>query len=127
MKPSLINIPIYANLRTNFSKKRLSPYLSVSLGYRLSLPYETNLNIYSDNPVFPYQINASGALFAASFGMSKALSDGKSLYWGIGIAGQYQYIYDVSLGSYSGTDEPWVFEISEEWGGSVILNFGVSF
>lgn len=127
MKPSLINIPIYANLRTNFSKKRLSPYLSVSLGYRLSLPYETNLNIYSDNPVFPYQINASGALFAASFGMSKALSDGKSLYWGIGIAGQYQYIYDVSLRSYSGTDEPWVSENSEEWGGSVILNFGVSF
>ena len=89
-KPTLVNIPVYVNFRTNFLNKAWSPYLSISAGARISpKKIETESYFY----------NQSGVLGDISFGMERSLGKKSSLYFGIGYRIE-SFLYATMAGFY---------------------------
>ena len=74
-KPTRINIPVYANFRTNFLNKAWSPYLSIAAGARLS-PVKVETDYYS--------YVQSGLLGDISLGVERRIDKKVSLYLGVG-------------------------------------------
>ena len=74
-KPTRINIPVYANFRTNFLNKAWSPYISVSAGARISPAIQKTEG---------YTYNQSGALGDISFGVERNIGKKSSIYFGVG-------------------------------------------
>ncbi len=74
-KPTRINIPVYANFRTNFLNKAWSPYLSIAAGARLS-PVKVETDYYS--------YVQSGLLGDISLGVERRIDKKASLYLGVG-------------------------------------------
>ena len=76
-RPTRVNIPVYINLRTNFTNKTWSPYLSVSAGARISP--KTMLSANND-----FYYNQSGFLGNITFGLERHIHKKTSIYFGIG-------------------------------------------
>ena len=74
-KPTRINIPVYANFKTNFLNKAWSPYLSIAAGARLS-PVKVEADYYS--------YVQSGLLGDISLGVERRIDKKASLYLGVG-------------------------------------------
>ena len=71
-KPTRVNIPVYANFRTNFLNKTWSPYISVSAGARISpATQEGNGYTYYQN----------GFLGDISFGVDRSIGNKSSIYF----------------------------------------------
>lgn len=76
--PSKVNIPVYLNFRTNLLNRAWSPYISLSVGARIS-PFMEQLEINES-----VEYNQSGVLGDLSFGVEKRCGEKISLYLGLG-------------------------------------------
>ena len=95
-KPTMVNIPVYLNFRTNLSKRIWSPYISLSVGARISPATRTDETL-------GYTYNQSGVLGNLSVGVERKLKDKSSLYFGIGYQLEsyiYADAYDDHYGQY---------------------------
>lgn len=103
------NIQLFGRVKANLTNTKVSPFLSVDLGYNLGL---------SSNDIKM----ANGLLFQPSFGCDFKISNKQSIYVMLGYNGQnYEYKwFDTSLGS-SGD------EMKQELAGKFSINVGFNF
>ena len=127
VSPSLVNIPVFLNLRVNLLKTKWTPYISASVGTLISFPYEINLNINSDSPIYPYQMKPNTGMFSVSFGMSKALNNNRALYFGLGYGLLAVDTYEVSIHPIGNRTEYNAYIMGGENIGIFTLDFGFSF
>ena len=127
VSPSLVNIPVFLNLRVNLLKTKWTPYISASVGTLISFPYEINLNINSDSPIYPYQMKPNTGMFSVSFGMSKALNNNRALYFGLGYGLLAVDTYVVSIQPIGNLTEYNAYIMAGENIGIFTLDFGFSF
>lgn len=125
--PSLVNIPVFLNLRVNLLKTKWTPYISASVGTLISFPYEINLNINSDSLIYPYQMKPNTGMFSVSFGMSKALNNNRALYFGLGYGLLAVDTYEVSIQPIGNRTEYNAYIMGGENIGIFTLDFGFSF
>ena len=127
VSPSLVNIPVFLNLRVNLLKTKWTPYISASVGTLISFPYEINLNINSDSPIYPYQMKPNTGMFSVSIGMSKALNNNRALYFGLGYGLLAVDTYEVSIQPIGNRTEYNAYIMGGENIGIFTLDFGFSF
>lgn len=77
-KPTTVNVPIYIHFKANFTKSNWSPYLSVSVGGRISK------SIYQEIENKLIRYNQSGFWGDVALGVDRKITDKLSLYLGIG-------------------------------------------
>lgn len=114
-KPTTVNIPVYLNFRTNFTKRVWSPYISLSAGARISPATLTDETL-------GYSYNQSGVLANLSVGVEHKLRNKSSLYFGIG----YQlesYLYTQGYETYNNIR----LEFSNRLAHGFNIHIGVSF
>lgn len=79
-KPTIVNIPVYLHFRANFTKSNWSPYMSVSIGGRVSK--KTSQEIRNNNISIYY--NQSGLLGDLTLGVDKRVTEKLSIHLGVG-------------------------------------------
>lgn len=82
-KPTIVNIPVYLHFRANFTKSNWSPYMSVSIGGRISqkVSQKVHQTEYDD---FYINYNQSGLFGDITLGVDRKVTEKLSLYLGIG-------------------------------------------
>ena len=102
-------MPIFADLRLNFLKTKVTPFLSGAIGYSLKLIGDNNVK--------------GGLLINPAFGVKFIVSSKAALHFSIG----YKYEeYSVEQNSYYGY-YPYTYEYEKEKIRLINFKFGVTF
>lgn len=108
-----LSVPIFAYVRTYFTKSKHSPFFALAIGGRISTSRDISLQLRST------KFSTCGLLLNPQIGMSHYISNSIALYYAIGLSGQtYPEFTDVTSTS---------LEIKSAFNIGVRANFGITF
>ena len=90
----LVSIPVYVDFRVNLLKKKWSPYISASVGYRFSQS-KIDLIGYWDAPFEQIKVNSGRPVLNIGLGVNRTLNERHDLYLGINCSPVRSLEYEV--------------------------------